>query len=132
MESENTRKARRNEVAYCGCYCRTCHWYSDSMRKPAVQLLELVKANFEVAGWINEKGGSSTETLKGLEILSKSACAFNAKVAVAGPAAQFVVAASPEGSSSVLNVPIFHAQTGMKMASSRTSSTALKRKDFRK
>jgi hypothetical protein len=49
------------------------------MRKPAVQLLDLVKANFEVAGWINEKGGNSTETIKGLEILSKCACAFNCK-----------------------------------------------------
>jgi hypothetical protein len=79
MESEKVREARRNEVGYCGCYCRTCHWYSDAMRKPATQLLELVKANFEVAGWINEKGGSSAETLKGLEILSKSACSFNCK-----------------------------------------------------
>ena len=39
----------------------------------------MVKANFAVAGWIKEKGGSSTETIKGLEILSKSACAFNCK-----------------------------------------------------
>jgi len=79
MESEINRKARTNEIGYCGCYCRTCHWYSDVMRKPAKQLLELVKANFEVGLWINEKGGSSVETLKGLEILSKSACSFNCK-----------------------------------------------------
>lgn len=77
VESVKVREARRNEVAYCGGYCRTCHWYSDALRKPAGQLLGLVKANFEVAGWIKEKGGSSTETIKGLEILSKSACAFN-------------------------------------------------------
>jgi hypothetical protein len=79
LESEKVREARRNEVGYCGCYCRTCHWYSDAMRKPATQLSELVKANFEVALWINEKGGSSAETLKGLEILSKGACFFNCK-----------------------------------------------------
>jgi hypothetical protein len=79
MESEDTRKAQRNEVGYCGCYCRTCHWYSDAMRKPSAQLLEVVKANFEVTGWINAKGDSSAETVKGLEILSKSACAFNCK-----------------------------------------------------
>lgn len=79
MESEINRKARTNEIGYCGCYCRTCHWYSDVMRKPAKQLLELVKVNFEVGLWINEKGGSSVETLKGLEILSKSACSFNCK-----------------------------------------------------
>lgn len=79
MESEKSREAKRNEVGYCGCYCRTCHWYSDALRKPAAQLLDLVKANFEVAGWINAKGGNSKETLKGLEILSKSACAFNCK-----------------------------------------------------
>jgi hypothetical protein len=79
MESENARKARRNEIGYCGCYCRTCHWYSDAMRKPATLLLEQLKAHFEVPMWINSKGGSSPETLKGLEILSKGACAFNCK-----------------------------------------------------
>jgi len=79
MESEKAKEARRNEVGYCGCYCRTCHWYSNAIRKPATQLSELVRANFEVALWINEKGGSSAETLKGLGILSKSACSFNCK-----------------------------------------------------
>jgi hypothetical protein len=49
------------------------------MRKPAVQLLNLVKGHFEVALWINEKGGNSNETLKGLEILSKGSCAFTCK-----------------------------------------------------
>lgn len=73
------KETRRNEVGYCGCYCRTCHWYSDALRKPAAQLSELVKSNFEVGGWINYKGGNSAATLKGLEILSKSACAFNCK-----------------------------------------------------
>jgi hypothetical protein len=79
MESKKTKEARKNEVGYCGCYCRTCHWYSDALRKPAKQLLELVKVNFEVAGWVKEKGGNPAETLKGLEVLSKSACAFNCK-----------------------------------------------------
>lgn len=79
MESEKVRGARENEVGYCGQYCRACHWYTDAMRKPAAQLLELVKKHVEVAGWINYKGGNSKETMKGLEILSKSACAFNCK-----------------------------------------------------
>ena len=78
MENEKKRAARRNEVGYCGDYCRTCHWYTDAMRKPAAQLLDLVKSHFEVALWINEKG-SSQETMKGLEILSKGACTFNCK-----------------------------------------------------
>ena len=79
MESDKVRDARKNEVGYCGDYCRTCHWYTDAMRKPAAQLLELVKNHFEVAMWINVKGGSSEETVKGLEILSKGACSFNCK-----------------------------------------------------
>jgi len=79
VESEKGREARRNEVGYCGGYCRTCHWHTDALRKPATQLLELVKSHFEVAGWINYKGGSSKETIKGLEILSKCACSFNCK-----------------------------------------------------
>ncbi len=41
--------------------------------------MNLVKSHFEVAGWINYKGGSSEETIKGLEILSKCACAFSCK-----------------------------------------------------
>jgi len=79
MESEKVKEAKRNEVGYCGDYCRTDHWYTDAMRKPAAQLLDLVKSHHEVAGWINYKGGSSKETIKGLEILSKSACTFNCK-----------------------------------------------------
>jgi hypothetical protein len=79
MENEKVTGARRNEVAYCGEYCRTCHWYTDALRKPATQLLGLVKQHFEVAGWINEKGGKTQETIKGLEILSKCTCAFNCK-----------------------------------------------------
>jgi hypothetical protein len=72
-------QTRKNEVAYCGEYCRKCHWYNEALRKPAAELLELVKGHFEVTGWINYKGGNSQETIKGLEILSKSACAFNCK-----------------------------------------------------
>jgi len=79
MGSEKVKEARRNEVGYCGDYCRTCHWYTDALRKPATQLLELLKSHFEVAGWINYKGGSSKETTKGLETLSKCACSFNCK-----------------------------------------------------
>jgi hypothetical protein len=79
MENEKMKQARRNDVAYCGDYCRTCHWYTDAMRKPAAQLLELIKSHFEVGLWINEKGGNSKETIKGLEILSKGACSFNCK-----------------------------------------------------
>lgn len=52
------KTARRNEVGYCGEQCRTCHWYTDALRKPAVQLVDLIKNHFEVAGWINHKGGS--------------------------------------------------------------------------
>lgn len=72
-------EARRNEVGYCGIYCRTCHWYTDAMRKPASQLLDVAKSHFEVAMWVDSKGGNSKETLKGLEILSKSACTYNCK-----------------------------------------------------
>lgn len=79
MKTVERREARRNEVAYCGEYCRTCYWYTDALRRPAEQLLNLVKAHFEVAGWINYKGGDSESTIKGLEILSKCACAFNCK-----------------------------------------------------
>jgi hypothetical protein len=79
MESDKVSEARRNEVGYCGDYCRTCHWHTDVMRKPAAQLVELVKNHFEVAMWINIKGGSSEETIRGLEILSKAACSFNCK-----------------------------------------------------
>jgi hypothetical protein len=73
------KKSRSNEVGYCGNYCRTCHWYTDALRKPASQLSDLVRNHFEVALWINYKGGSSQETVKGLRILSKCACAFNCK-----------------------------------------------------
>jgi hypothetical protein len=73
------KKLRSNEVGYCGNYCRTCHWYTDALRKPASQLSDLVKNHFEVALWISNKGGSSQETIKGIEILSKCACAFNCK-----------------------------------------------------
>jgi hypothetical protein len=79
MENEKSKEARRNEVGYCGDYCRTCHWYNDALRKPAAQLLDLVKSHFEVGVWINYKGGNSDETIKGLEILSKGACNFNCK-----------------------------------------------------
>ncbi len=79
MEREKVKEAKRNEVGYCSNYCRTCHWYNDALRKPAAQLLDLVKGHFEVAGWIDYKGGSSKETIKGLEILLKSACDFNCK-----------------------------------------------------
>ena len=79
MQKDNVAEARRNEVGYCGDYCRTCHWYTDALRKPATELLDLVKKHFEVVGWVNYKGGNSQETIKGLEILSKSACAFNCK-----------------------------------------------------
>jgi hypothetical protein len=72
-------QARKSEVAYCGEYCRKCHWYNDALRKPAAELSELVRKHFEVAGWIDYKGGNSQETIKGLEILSKCACAFNCK-----------------------------------------------------
>lgn len=79
MKNKKLTEARRNEVGYCGDYCRTCHWYTDALRKPATQLLDLVKRHFEVPMWINYKGGNSNETIKGLEILSKSACTFNCK-----------------------------------------------------
>ena len=79
VETKKVREARSNEVGYCGNYCRACHWYTDALRKPATQLLDLVKKHFEVAEWINYKGGNSTETIKGLDILSKSACTFNCK-----------------------------------------------------
>jgi len=79
MESEKMTGARKNEVGYCGVYCRTCHWYTDALRKPAAQLLDLVKSHFEVRGWINYKGGNSNATIQGLEILSKCACPFNCK-----------------------------------------------------
>lgn len=79
MESKRAIEARRNEIGYCGQYCRTCHWYTDALRKPAAELLNLLKSHFEVKGWIEFKGRSSEETLKGLEILSKSACTFNCK-----------------------------------------------------
>ncbi len=72
-------EARRDEVGYCGIYCRTCHWYTDVMRRPASQLLDVVKSHFEVAMWIDAKGGKSKQTLKGLDILSKSACTYNCK-----------------------------------------------------
>ncbi|MEA2089461.1 MAG: hypothetical protein U9O89_01695 [Thermoproteota archaeon] len=39
----------------------------------------LVKEHFEVAGWINYKGVNAKSTIKGLEILSKCAYAFNCK-----------------------------------------------------
>ena len=78
------------------------------------------------------KGVALRKRLKDLKYCRRVLAPSTARVAVAGQAAQFAVAASLKGSSSVLNVPIFHAQTGMKMASSRTSSTVLKRKDFRK
>lgn len=76
---EKSKIARIDEVGYCGNYCRTCYWYNNALMNPAKQLLELIKGHSEVAGWINYKGGSSKETIKGLEILSKSACAFNCK-----------------------------------------------------
>ena len=79
MESEKVRAARANEIGYCGDYCRTCHWYTDALRAPAAELLNLVRSHFEVVGWINYKGGNYGETIKGLEILSKCACAFNCK-----------------------------------------------------
>jgi hypothetical protein len=79
LESDKVKGARKNEVGYCGIHCRTCYWYTDDLRKPATQLLDLVNSHFEVAGWINYKGGSAAETIKGLEILSKAACAFNCK-----------------------------------------------------
>jgi len=79
MASENFKKAQKNEVAYCGNYCRTCYWYTDALRKPAAQLLDLIKSHFELAGWINYKGSNAEQTIKGLEILSKTACAFNCK-----------------------------------------------------
>jgi len=79
VESEEAKEAKRNEVGYCGEYCRTCYWYTDALRKPAAQLLDLVQNHFEVAGWINYRGGNSKETIKGLEILSKCACTFNCK-----------------------------------------------------
>jgi hypothetical protein len=78
-DEKSAMAARMNEVGYCGDYCRTCHWYTDAIRKPAAQLMDLVKSHFEVAGWINYKGGNSQETIKGLEILSKCTCAFNCK-----------------------------------------------------
>ncbi|MDH5793786.1 MAG: hypothetical protein OEZ18_04395 [Candidatus Bathyarchaeota archaeon] len=53
MENNKVRQAKKNEVGYCGDYCRTCHLYTDAIRKPAAQLLELVKNHFEVAMWIN-------------------------------------------------------------------------------
>ncbi|MEM2103218.1 MAG: DUF3795 domain-containing protein [Candidatus Bathyarchaeia archaeon] len=79
MASENFEKARKNEVAYCGNYCRTCYWYTDALRKPATQLLDLIKSHFELAGWINAQGSNAEQTIKGLEILSKTACAFKCK-----------------------------------------------------
>lgn len=76
---EKMKNAKLNEVAYCGLYCRVCYWYDDELRKPAKQLLKLVKKHFEIAGWIDYKGEDSKATIKGLEILSKSACSFNCK-----------------------------------------------------
>jgi hypothetical protein len=77
--SEEKMKARSNDVAHCGSYCRTCYWYNSELRQTAQHLLKLVKDNLEVADWINYKGGDSKTTIKGLEILSKSACNFTCK-----------------------------------------------------
>jgi len=79
MMEEKMKNARVSEVAYCGAYCRTCYWYNSELRETAEHLLKLVKGHFEVAGWINYKGGDSEATIKGLEILSKSTCSFNCK-----------------------------------------------------
>jgi hypothetical protein len=64
MENDKMKQARKNEIGYCGEYCRKCYWYSDALRKPAAELSELVKKHFEVAGWIDYKGGNSQETVK--------------------------------------------------------------------
>jgi len=79
MECEKAAEARRDEVGYCGEYCRTCHWYTGAMREPAAQLLDLVKSHFEVALWVDYKGGNSKETIRGLDILSKATCTYNCK-----------------------------------------------------
>jgi hypothetical protein len=77
--TEKLKKARANEVAYCGGYYRICYWYNGEIQEPAKRLLDLVQGQFEVAGWVNQKGGDSKVTIKGLEILSKSVRSFNCK-----------------------------------------------------
>lgn len=56
MQREKVSGSRRNEVAYCGEYCRTYHWYNDALGKPATQLLGLVRQHSEVVGWLNYRG----------------------------------------------------------------------------
>jgi hypothetical protein len=117
MESDKVKDARKNEVGYCGDYCRTCHWYTDGMRKPAAQLLELVKNHFEVAMWINVKGGSSEETIKGSKYFQKVHVTSIARVVVVGTAVQFANAVWRRALISVLNVQSFHAkEIGVKKA----------------
>jgi len=110
MESEKVTEARKNEVGYCGEYCRACHWYTDALRKPATQLLELVKGHFEVAGWINYKGGSSKETIRDLKHSRNAHAPLTAKVAVAGEAVQFASAVLQRELISALNAQSFHAK----------------------
>ena len=88
------------------------------MRKPAAQLLDLVKSHFEVVGWINYKGGISKETIKGLEILSKCACAFNCKGGSGWSDCPVRKCCIAKGIDFCLNVQSFHVkEIGVKKAS---------------
>jgi len=82
MKNEERIKARKNEIGYCGLYCRTCCWYagvSQWFGYPAKRLLCILKGPNWVAGLIDSEGGDSEGVIKGLEILSKSGCISNCK-----------------------------------------------------
>ncbi len=79
MEDKKVKEVRRDEVGYCGRYCRTCNSDKDAMRKAAAQLLDLVKNHIGVARTIELKGGSCEETIKGLEIITNYVCIFKCK-----------------------------------------------------
>ena len=83
MKNEDRIKARKNEVGYCGAYCRTCCWYvggSHWFGYPAKRLLSVLtdRSNW-VTGFIDSKGGDAGGIIKMLETLSQSGCGSNCK-----------------------------------------------------
>jgi len=70
---------RKKVISYCGEYCHKCDWHAGRIKKPADQLLRLIKKRPELRGWIKE-GCDLDNFIKGLEWLSESGlCTYTCK-----------------------------------------------------
>lgn len=110
MEDDKTRIVRRDEVGYCGRYCRTCNSDKDVIERPLHNCWVWLRTILGLHEQLISKVAVAKKRLRRLRYF-QTMCAFsNAKVAAAGAAVEFENAVLQKALVFVLNAMIFRAK----------------------